>query len=215
MSSVPKWQARTSALEGIDAMPDDTILCWTSPFDSSRHVTVADYHAWVAEGEQGKSKIADLFWQRLSERYVQPMQRLEMIEKNGFAVMALSCLSIEAFETFYQGWPSSKDKSKAAFLSFFAREPRFIALRSHAEDFYNCVRCGILHQGETAKGWTIRLLGPLFDGANLRINADCFQKTLLETISDYRDSLKREPLTADVWRNFRTKMNATIKNCEP
>jgi len=195
-------------------MPDDTILCWTSPFDSDRHVTVADYKAWAAEGEKGKSKIADLFCQRLKERYVEPMQRLGILEKNGFAVMALSCLMIEAFETFHQGWPSADSKSKSAFLTFFGRESRFADLRKHAEQFYYCVRCGILHQGETTKGWTIRLIGPLFDEANLRINADCFQKTLLETICDYRDNLKKEPLSARVWANFTIKMNATIENCE-
>jgi hypothetical protein len=94
-------------------MPDDTILCWTSSLTTSGHVTVADYKAWQAQGDRGRQKIAEFFRARIRERYVEPVLALGPDQKNGFSIMALSCLLIETYETFRQGWPSSDNKSAA------------------------------------------------------------------------------------------------------
>jgi hypothetical protein len=37
----------------------------------------------------------------------------------------VSCLMIEALESFYQGWPDSRDKSQRAFCNFFDRNHNF------------------------------------------------------------------------------------------
>src|SRR6266566_4479549 len=111
-------------------------------------------------------------------------------------------------------WDSSNGKSQLAFCNFFDRESKFHDFKGHAQSLYQNVRCGILHQGETTGGWTISLLGPLFEAANRRINADTFAKTLVEVIDDYVAELKKEPVSADVWQKFKIKLKATIKNCE-
>ena len=133
-------------------MPDDTILCWkTTLATPTSHVTVADYAAWRAEGEAGKAKIAEFFRERMRERYIDPVLALDADEKNGFSIMALSCLMLETCETFRQGWRSSIGKSERAFVSFFGREDLFGDFRGHASEFWKNVRCGILHQGETTR----------------------------------------------------------------
>ncbi len=84
-------------------MPDDTILCWTWPeelndltlSDQDRHVTVMNCNKWLAEGDTGRSKLAAFFRQRMRERYVCPVEMLEPDDKNGFSIMALSCLLID------------------------------------------------------------------------------------------------------------------------
>lgn len=208
-------------------MLDDTILCWAwpqalqhllPPPDPERHVTVADCKEWLHKAEagaqSGKDNIAEFFRQRLRERYIDPVQRPSLYEENGFSIMALSCLLIEIFETYRQGWISSGGKSEAAFCYFFDRNSRFHDFRGYGSQFYKHVRCGILHQGETTGGWTIHLIGPMLDNENLRINADTFQKTLSQVVDDYQHELKKEPLTANVWRRVKVKLNATIKNCE-
>ncbi len=204
-------------------MPEDTILCWNWPKalqqllsspDEYRHVTVKDCNDWLAEADAGRDKLAEFFRQRLRERYIDPVLRPSLLNENGFSIMALSCLLIETFETFQQGWDSSSGKSQLAFCNFFDRELKFHGFKGHAQSFYQNVRCGILHQGETTGGWTISLLGPLFEAVNRRINADTFVKTLVEVIDDYVAELKREPVSADVWQKFKAKLKATIKNCE-
>jgi hypothetical protein len=170
---------------------------------------------WLDEGDGERPKLAEFLRQRLRERYIGPVLSESLCQENGFSIMALSCLLIETFESFRQGWPSSDGKSQAAFCYFFDRETRFHDFKGYARDFYKHVRCGILHQGETTGGWTIRLLGRLFDATKLRVNAHMFQATLSQVVDDYRYELEREPVSAEVWQRFKTKMNAIIRNCEP
>ena len=199
-------------------MPDDTILCWNTTLTTpTGHVTVADYKTWLAEAEPGKAKIAEFFRERVRERYIEPVMVLNAEEKNGFSIMAQSCLLIETYETFRQGWPSSDKKSGPAFCFFFDREDLFRDFRGHAQQFYKNVRCGILHQGETTGGWHItRENGePLFDANTHTIHATKFHALMAKVIDKYRDELKAKPLTDEIWIRFMTKMNATVTNCEP
>jgi hypothetical protein len=199
-------------------MPDDTILCWkTSLSTPTGHVTVADYKAWRKGGETGKDKIAEFFRERMRERYIEPVKALDSDERNGFSIMAQSCLLIETYETFRQGWKSSSDKSKQAFCYFFDREDSFRDFRGHAQQFYKNVRCGILHQGETTGGWRItRKDGErLFDTGTHTVHATKFHALLADVIDKYRTDLKASALTTDIWKHFATKMQATLDNCEP
>jgi hypothetical protein len=180
-------------------------------------VTIADYKTWRAEGDAGRQKIADFFRERMRERYIEPVRVLGRDEKNGFSIMAVSCLLIETYETFRQGWPSSDNKSALAFCYFFDREDLFRDFKGFAQQFYKNVRCGILHQGETTGGWHItRKKGkPLFDRATRTVHATKFHKRLACVIDRYRDELKAQPLANEVWKSFLRKMKATIENCEP
>jgi hypothetical protein len=198
-------------------MPDDTILWWNSALATpTGHVTVADYRAWRAEGERGKCKIAEFFRGRMRERYIEPVLVLDADEKNGFSIMALSCLMIETYETFRQGWPSSDNKSALAFCRFFDREDLFRDFRGHAQEFYKNVRCGILHRGETTGGWKITraMGGLLFDPGTHTVHATKFHTQMAEVIDKYRDDLNANVLTSDIWKHLTIKMKATINNCE-
>ena len=145
-----------------------------------------------------------------------PVLCLEPSEKNGFSIMAVSCLLIEAYETFRQGWPSSDNKSALAFCYFFDREDHFEVFRGHLQGFYEHVRCGILHQGETTGGWKLtRADGkPLFEHCERTVHASKFHALLVEVIDEYCALLNREPTTSDTWRKFKRKLKATLQNCE-
>lgn len=206
-------------------MPDDTILCWTwpdelrgllSPPDEKRHVTKKDCVDWLGEGEPSRYKLAAFIRQRFRERYISPVTCLEPGEKNGFSIMAVSCLLIESYETFRQGWPSSDRKSALAFCYFFDREDRFRDFRGHAKQFYEHVRCGILHQGETTGGWTItrKVTQPLFNPSGPTIHATKFHNLLADVIDEYSGIIKTEPTTSNTWNKFKNKLEATLKNCE-
>ena len=197
-------------------MSDDTILCWKSSLTSTGRVTVADYKAWRAEAETGKGKIAEFFRERMRERYIEPVIALDADKKNGFAIMALSCLLVETYETFRQGWRSSDGKSREAFGHFFNREDLFHDFSGHAEEFWKNVRCGILHQGETKGGWQITRAKskPLFDAGTRTVHATKFHARMAEVIDKYRGDLSANPLTSEIWKHFTKKMNATIDNCK-
>ena len=128
-------------------------------------------------------------------------------------MMAISCLMIEAFESFRQGWVSSDGQSKAAFCFFFDGAGVFAELRGHAQQFYKNVRCGILHQAETTGGWTITRRGRLFDPDTLTINAALFLKNLQRVVDEFCDGLRTSDWNSAQWKNVRKKMDAICANC--
>ena len=182
--------------------PDDVEL--------ARGYTVARYRA--LEVVKDKEQIAALITKRFTERYLAPTLSRRNV-KHGFASMAIGCLMVEALESFRQGWPDTKDKSKAAFCSFFDAHAEFAAFRGHAERFWKDVRCGILHQAETRGGWTIRREGPLFDSKDHIVNATAFLRSLGKVLKGYRTNLKQSNWDSDLWKNCRKKMKSVCDTC--
>ena len=176
---------------------------------------VSDYLRDV--GAQNRQGISDAIHRRFKERYLDPISHSET---HGFTRMAVSCLMIEALESFRRGLPdmSKRGQSEYAFCSFFDAHSQFASFRGQARDFYKGVRCGILHQAETTLGWRIRRdsedLLQLVDGVRT-INAEMFVDALAEALDQYRDQLKATNWDGELWKSLRTKMKAVCKNCEP
>jgi len=184
----------------------------------SSSVTIAKYRR--LEAEKNRAAIADFIVERFTERYITPLRGDPTI-KHGFCTMAISCLMIEALESFWQGWPDTRWRSGEAFRSFFQRcsdqglELGNFAGDSLADDFHQGVRCGILHQAETTKGWRIRRRGPLYNPSTKTINATKFHDELEKALQIYCDTLKQADWDSAVWQNLRKKMVAVIENCNP
>lgn len=128
-------------------------------------------------------------------------------------MMAISCLMIEALESFHQGWETSDGKSNAAFCSFFGWADPFKQFREYDQQFYKHVRCGILHQAETTGGWMVVRNGPLFEQATLTINATQFLRNLHGVLDKFCDDLKVTPWNSVAWKNVCKKMNTICENC--
>lgn len=173
--------------------------------------TVRDYKR--ARDAQQREGIAEAIRRRFTERYINPASDAKY--KHGFTMMAISCLMIEALESFRQGWESSDGKSKAAFCYFFDSNDEFMEFRGHAQTFYKNVRCGILHQAETTGGWRItrKSTAPLFHSSSLTINATRFLKSLHAVLDKYCDGLKTIDWQSSNWRQVLIKMNALCDNC--
>ena len=144
--------------------------------------------------------------ERFTERYVIPIEAAGS-EKHGFCTMAICCLMVEALESFKNGWASSKGKSKKAFEKFFQRVPE-LKVFSDAIDFWESVRCGILHLGETKGVWRVRRNGPLFDPETKTINATEFHKLMKSVLKRDCDELQDAAWESEVWNNFRKRMRA-------
>lgn len=188
-------------------MPDDTILCWRTG------ATVRDVRDWLAANDMVAT--SDFLWNRFDERYFVPFKTLNIKQRNGFMIMAVCCLVIEALEAFHQGWESSEGRSQLAFCSFFDRENEFHVFKGNAQQFYRHVRCGILHQAETTGGWTITLMPgvTLFDVQSKRIQADEFQSAVERALKGYTDAMKGATSGDDIWKKCKVKLSAIIKNC--
>jgi hypothetical protein len=173
-------------------------------------VSVAAY--LLLEEAQKQNDLAAFFVERLSERYVRPIEASP--GRHGFTTMAVSCLLIETLEQFWNGWAETPPgQGKKAFIQFIGRTPGLSCLNIHSGDFYTSVRCGILHQGETKGGWTIGKTGALFDLNLLKLNADLFHAEVKSAVHDYADKLKISNWNDDIWIKFRLKMTAIRANC--
>jgi len=159
--------------------------------------------------------IANFFVERLAERFINPIESLEMSKKNGFMIMANSCILIETIESFWSGWATTKSLSAKAFMRFLMRCKGFHLLSGYETPFYKNVRCGILHQGETTGGWLISRKGPLFEPQTLTINATKFHRAVGSEIRDYADILCSNDWESIRWKNFRKKMTVICENTGP
>lgn len=176
--------------------------------------TVGDYLDAVEA--RRRDSIADAIHRRFDERYLQPLADPHGPGR-GFTMVAVACLMIEALESFRRGWPDTNQRgqSEQAFCSFFDAHDAFAAFRGHARDFYKGVRCGILHQAETALGWRIRRGGDLLTvaGGVRTINARKFVVALGKALDGYRDSLKAAAWESEPWVLLRKKMRRICLNC--
>lgn len=203
--------------------------------NDTQKIKIKDYIKLVEK--RNKSDIAKLFYFRLYNRYIKVFEydssEFKKNYKNGFSIMANSCLLIETFMSFrHKDLINTKRKSRECFCRFFTESKRFRIFAKNAFDeqgilklkkteggipnqFYDNVRCGILHLGETRKGWKIsrKKSVPLFDENANTINATKFLDLLNKEIRDYSERLKELDWNSDQWDNFRTKMDTVIKNC--
>jgi hypothetical protein len=179
----------------------------------SSAVTIKRYREM--EKARDRDGLADFIYERLRERYIEPVRTGA---KNGFAMTACACLLIETLESFHNGWKSAQGAGPGenVFKQFFGRGTRFADLDKEGVSFYKHVRNGLLHQGETKRGWRInRKRGaPVFDPKSKTIQATKFLNRLAASVRDYREALKKADWKSEPWCKFRRKMNAIIQNCE-
>lgn len=153
----------------------------------------------------------------------------------GFAIMANMCPVIEALEAFKHGkerFYNEKEKKELdnamsyedAFIDFFTgekekekerereRERTFNVPENFGKEFYENIRCRILHQGGTGGGWRIKHIGDnkIIDVDAKIIDAKKFLDKIKKILENYGDDLKngREDIN-----NCVTKCKAIISNC--
>lgn len=174
-------------------------------------ITIRQYRHMV--GNQDRDGIANLIHKRFEERYLDPV--LSGPKRHGFSILAVSCLLVEALESFRQGCPHTDRKSEAAFCSFFQAHDEFSDIRPVAHAFYRAVRCAILHQAETTDGWRVRSKGGALleqQGEVRWIDALEFAKRLKAVLRTCCDSLRTSDWQSPAWKNARNKLRCICKN---
>ncbi|MBX2931186.1 MAG: hypothetical protein KF781_04465 [Chitinophagaceae bacterium] len=136
--------------------------------------------------------------------------------KTGFTILTNCCLLIETYVSFrVKKYRSTKRTSRECFAYFFTSEKRFFDLSTGGlpNDFYDNVRCGILHNGETRNGWTItrNKNKPYFEPITKTINATKFANRLKQVLREYQNSLDNSDFdTDDIWINFTNRLTDLI-----
>ena len=189
----------------MEEVSSKTLLCYNPSY------SIADYNKDLRLRD--KKRIAKFIFDRFQERYIKPFKKNK--QKNGFSIMAVACLMIEALESFYQGLENTKNKSKDCFKTFFNHCDELKEFRGLEDDFYYHIRCGILHQAETREGWKIsrKKEVPLLNEKTRTINATEFLNQLEKYLTGYREQLEKSDFTEKIWMNFKLKMVAIIENC--
>ena len=199
---------------------------WIDKKGNEQTVTIQNYLDLLKKKDDGKVEIADFIYQRLFTRYLKPFLYEDATYssqyKNGFSIMANSCLLIETIQSFKNGWGDSDKKSPEAFQQFLKTESNFSDF-INGINLYSDIRCGILHQGETKGGWKINRGNkkdsreppkPLIDKTTKEINSIAFAKEVEKSLKKYSGELKNAEWDSENWDNFRTKMRRIIKNCQ-
>lgn len=175
-------------------------------------VTVGQTRQWIKnKDENAKEKLIELIYHRFYNRY---LKHLKIID-SGFLKMAVSCLMIETLESFRQGKKDTKGIGQKMFKDFFQTESNlFPDFSLIASDFYSNIRCGILHQAETANAWRILRKDSLLDRKNKTINATKFVSALNKALNNYIEVLKNNDFNSLIWKNAILKLEDVCENCK-
>ncbi|PEY68592.1 hypothetical protein COJ41_14905 [Bacillus thuringiensis] len=120
-----------------------------------------------------------------------------------FSVMTLNCLLIETLQQFYEGSDETPRPNKEAFVNFLMNSPYFNESnknyqrrhkkelgngfnRDYAENFYENVRCGLLHQAQTKKNVAISYYTPHM------VDAETYADWVLYDVKKITESLEKE-----------------------
>jgi hypothetical protein len=150
---------------------------------------------------------------RLGGRYLEHASALLNCRYSGFAILAIDSAVIEALEQFRKGVHKTPAKKSGEFFRDFFTATRFKAFFTPelADLFYRTVRCGILHQAESAADSLVKKSTASFvvkrspSGKGVVINARRFHEELDRAFDDYVNAL----LTGDapLRTSFIKKMN--------
>jgi hypothetical protein len=162
-----------------------------------------------------ETAFAAYFHGRLSARYLDPIKVLQdngSFQGEGFSIAAIQCSLIEFLESTVQGksyrllrggpplGPHEYSRSGEMFESFFVNRAPFNSEfdAATAHDFYEGVRCALLHEARTKNGWVIwakhgsRIIDAT--GSQKILYRDNFQKGLLDFIAGYKTALTSDPV---------------------
>lgn len=140
---------------------------------------------------------------RVDERFLQPIAQLSRLRRSqhgavpGFAMLALDCLLIDTLQSFREGRVTTGEVSPASSFRTFLKSARFREFNSDDRNaFFNYVRNGLLHNGETRGDWRVRTGTPGMlskVGAAHVINRTRFHAAIAEEFEEYCAGLVSGP----------------------
>lgn len=173
-------------------------------------VVGGDHEIWASAFE-------DFFRQRLKLRYLDPIELLGAPggwQGEGFSVVSIQCALIEFLAATRSGknyrflrkgdvlGPHDYSSSSALFQDFLSGVAPFSTAfdADSAKDFYQSIRCALLHEARTRNGWRIWVSGPKpIDPARKIVYRDALQAAILTFVDDYGRALLTSPLLQEAF----------------
>lgn len=167
--------------------------------------------------DEDKKHIQEFVKQRLTERYITPLSKNYKTNNKspqyGFLIMASMCLLIETMQAFKEGQDKYAGECRKAFENFLTQQETFNCSQDLANDFYENVRCGILHQGEIGNYWKIASSvkeAPITKEGKIKIiSAPTFLKKMESALDKYVESLDDKKLFDKCMK----KIGFIVQNC--
>jgi len=183
-----------------------------SKYKLTNNVTVGQLLLWMDEkSDHSKKEIIKLIGHRFENRYLKHVKSVD----SGFLIMAVSCFVIETLQSFREGEPDTSGIGKRMFKNFFQNDkdnfPGFLEI---SDEFYQDIRCGILHQSETTNAWRVLRNGKLLDRTEFSINAELFLKSIDKSVNKYLDELAHSDFNSEIWKNVFIKLTDICENCK-
>ncbi|HIC8861879.1 TPA: hypothetical protein ACW7Y0_002886 [Aeromonas hydrophila] len=162
---------------------------------------------------QDKAQIITVLRHRYSERYFEPFKKNE--SKHGFSMMAISCLVIESLISLKHGWKRTRRAGGIIFEEFFSTSHHLTDFTGLGANFYQHIRCGILHQAETTGGWRIRrnFSLPIVCVDTKTINATKFLSQLEKEFETFLSELAEQDFSSLQWGKVIKKIDYIVANC--
>jgi hypothetical protein len=178
-----------------------------SPRFTTEHWKAIDFNT-----EEGWQKAVTILDDRIRGRFFVPIRLIEDEYGAGFAILALHSLLIETLQQFREGTiDTPRRKGEEYFINFLTGT----CLKKYFDDelakqFYQVIRCGILHQGEVKGNSVVRCDVPLVqhtkDKKGLKVNRRRLNSKLEAAFDEYLNQL-RNPANLELRSRFRNKMN--------
>jgi hypothetical protein len=191
---------------------------------------ISTLQQYLAEGETRRDCLIDFIEQRHTKRFFSPIECLRNAQSHGgFAMMALCCLLIETLQSYRDGLPSTdrrelgdlrKEQVPAEFripggkfngndsFKLFFEDFGSLFPGTMIGEFYEKIRCGLLHQAQTKGKWTLNPSGDLCEivGEKRNINRNLFADQLRICFAHYTADLRFLPWNHPTWVNARRKL---------
>jgi hypothetical protein len=149
----------------------------------------------------------------------------------GFAIMSLSCLLVEVLYCYTAGLPSTHrgelkelhtstqnipqewvvpetewpSGTAEAFRCFFNQNQRFFP-GIDGGAFYESVRNGLLHQGQTKNGYKIKITGGLWNKSARSLDREEFRKQLRAYFNSFLETLTSAQWPDPIWQKTARKI---------
>jgi len=117
--------------------------------------TTDDWAAAFAGAIPNWDDAIDIVEDRIKGRFFQWIDPIVQKRFAGFVIIAMDCLLLETLHGFLTG-ASTRD-TRNVYMTMLMAAP-FGFDKALAIAFYENVRCGVLHDTETRKGWLIRMM---------------------------------------------------------
>jgi hypothetical protein len=163
----------------------------------SPNYRAADWVALDLSKEKDWKKATAIIADRFDGRFFKMVERIQIEDFSGFAVLALDCLLIESLQQFKTGVKETPFRKCREYFETFLTSPGFDKHfnKDRANKFYDQFRCGILHQAEIKKSSRDLRYGPLVqdsqDGEGLVVNRKKFHAELRRAFAAYLTALRK------------------------